>query len=240
MASRRSKTGNRSASRTRGGGRSRSGRGNSHSRALSASRRTASNIRRSKRSGRSRSSVPYAVKLLQQDHREVAAALEEFESAGRQGKRSIAQRICRMLSVHTQIEEEILYPTARGVFRADDAHLVAEAHVEHASVKELVQQIEQAREVDAEYEAKVQVMGEYVKHHVKEEETELFPKLERTSLDLDSLGERLEMRKAQLMGSDGAEGRDGRGMQEEEPQGGMRGGARGGRGRQSAVHARRR
>jgi hemerythrin-like domain-containing protein len=215
MASRRSKSGNRSAARTAG------------------------NTRRAKGGRRSGSSAPYAVKLLQQDHREAAAALEEFESAGHGDKQSIAQRICRMLSVHTQIEEEILYPTARGVFRADDAHLVAEADVEHASLKELIQQIEQARDVDEEYEAKVHVMGEYVKHHVREEETELFPKLERTSLDLDSLGERLEMRKAQLMG-DTAQGRERRAMQQQEPQIGLPGGSRGGRGRQSAAHSRRR
>ncbi|MGH8202917.1 MAG: hemerythrin domain-containing protein [Steroidobacteraceae bacterium] len=191
------------------------------------------------RGGRSGSSAPYAVKLLQQDHREAAAALEEFESAGHEKKQSIAQRICRMLSVHTQIEEEILYPTARGVFRADDAHLVAEADVEHASIKELIQQIEQARDVDAEYVAKVHVMGEYMKHHVREEETELFPKLERTSLDLDSLGERLELRKAQLMG-EGAQGRERRAMREEDLESGLPGGSRGGGGRQSAVHSRRR
>ncbi|HEY1891263.1 MAG TPA: hemerythrin domain-containing protein [Steroidobacteraceae bacterium] len=234
MASRRSKTGNRSAAGKRGGGKSR--RGKPPTRSLSASRRTAG-TGRAKRGRRSGSSAPYAVKLLRQDHREVAAALEEFESAGHEEKQSIAQRICRMLSVHTQIEEEILYPTARGVFRADDAHLVAEADVEHASVKALIQQIEQARNVDEEYEAKVHVMGEFVKHHVKEEETELFPKLERTSLDLDSLGERLEMRKAQLMGEEA----DGRDMQEEEEDSRMSSGrSRGSRGRQSPVHARRR
>jgi hemerythrin superfamily protein len=256
MSSRRSKTGSRSASRTRGA--SANGRSTSRggSRSLSAGRRAGNNSRRaastrhssqdgrrgsarSKRSTRAGSSAPYAVKLLKQDHRAVAEALEEFESAARGEKRSIAQRICRMLTVHAQIEEELLYSSARGVLRADDAHLVAEANVEHASVKELIQQIEQCKEVDEEYEAKVQVMGEYVKHHVKEEETELFPKLERSSLDLDSLGERLEMRKAQLMGEE-AEGHEGTDMQEESQVNGMgRGRSRAGRGsRPSSVHAR--
>ena len=82
-----------------------------------------------------------------------------------------------MLTVHAQIEEELLYPAARDALDSDDAHLVAEAHVEHASVKDLIQQIEQREELDEEYEAKVEVMGEYVKHHVSEEESELFPKL---------------------------------------------------------------
>lgn len=258
MSPRQSKTGSRSASRsrgTRGGGKSAS-RGSSHSRSMRASGRAASNTRRaaptrrrgqqtsarSKRSSRSDSSASYAVKLLKQDHRAVAEALEEFESAAHEAKESIARRICKMLTVHSQIEEELLYPAARDALHSEDAHLVAEAHVEHASVKDLIQQIEQREEVDEEYEAKVEVMGEYVKHHVKEEETELFPKLERSSLDLDALGERLEERKRELMGEEAESLRDGRGMQEEEQEGGMPAGrSRGGRGhRPSAMHARRR
>ncbi len=180
------------------------------------------------------------MKLLKQDHREVAEALEEFESAEHEEKQSIAERICQMLTVHAQIEEELLYPAARDALDSDDSHLVAEANVEHASVKDLIEQIQQHGEVDEEYEAKMQVMGEYVKHHVKEEETELFPKLERSSLDLDALGERLEERKKELMGEAGTQ--DGTPMQDEEQESPTSGGrSRGGRGsRSSALHARRR
>ena len=209
MSSRRSKTrGSKSA-----------GRGSSRSRSLGASRRAASNTRRaastsrraqsgrasvarSKRGRRSESSAPYAVKLLKQDHREVAAALEEFETAERQQKQAIAHRICKMLTVHSQIEEELLYPAARDALKADDAHLVAEAGVEHASVKELILQIQNRELADDQFEARMCVMGEYVKHHVSEEEHELFPKLQRTSVDLDALGEQLEARKSELMGEE--------------------------------------
>ena len=263
MSPRQSKTGSRSASRSRGarggrGGKS-AGRGSSHSRSLSASRRAASNTRRAassrrgpqdgrqgsaraKRGRRSGSSASYAVKLLKQDHRAVAEALEEFGSAEHEEKQSIAQRICKMLTVHAQMEEELLYPAARDALSSDDAHLVSEAHVEHASVKDLIEQIQQREEVDDEYEARVEVMGEYVEHHVSEEETELFPKLERSSLDLDALGERLAERKRELMG-EGGEGRhDGMGMQEEERGAGMPfGRSRGSRGHRSgSMHARRR
>lgn len=254
MSPRQSKAGSRSASSSRGsrGGSKRTGRGSSHSRTLSASRRAGSNSRRAASSrgrqtsarakrGRSASSASSAVKLLKQDHREVAEALEEFESADHEEKQSIAQRICKMLTVHAQIEEELLYPAARDVLDAKDAHLVAEARVEHASVKDLIQQVEQRAELDEEYEAKVEVMGEYVKHHVSEEEKELFPKLERSSLDLDALGERLAERKRELMGEE-TESPDGRGMHDEESDSGMSGGrSRSGRGhRPSALHARRR
>ena len=258
MSPRKSKNASRSANRTRGasGGNksgSRNSRGSSHSRSLSASRRAAGNATRaastrrrvsarSKRGRRSDSSASYAVKLLKQDHHAVAEALEEFESASHEEKEAIARRICRMLTVHSQIEEELLYPAARDALDSDDAHLVAEAGVEHASVKGLIQQIEQREEVDDEYEARVEVMGEYVKHHVKEEETELFPKLERSSLDLDALGQRLEERKRELMGEEGESLQDGMGMHDEEQESGMpMGRSRGGRGhRSTSMHARRR
>lgn len=225
MSPRQSKSSSRSTNRTRGGGKS-TGRGGSRS--LSASRRATGNTRRgasarrasegrgtsarSKRGRRSESSASYAVKLLRQDHRAVAEALEEFESAEREEKQAIARRICKMLTVHSQIEEELLYPAARDALHPEDEHLVAEAAVEHASLKDLIGQIEDREEVDEQYEAKVCVLGEYVKHHVSEEENEIFPRLERSSLDLEALGERLEERKRELMGEEG------------EPRGGERAG----------------
>jgi hemerythrin-like domain-containing protein len=166
--------------------------------------RTTRSARAGRRGRHTNSSASYAVKFLKHDHRAVAQALEEFESADPEDKQAIARSICRMLTVHSQIEEELLYPAARDALRPEDAHLVAEAHVEHASVKELIGQIEDREEVDEQYEAKVCVLGEYVKHHVAEEEHELFPRLERSSLDLDALGERLEERKRELTGEEEA------------------------------------
>lgn len=259
MSPRQSKSGSRSARRTRGArgvGKS-AGRGSAQSRSLRAGRRAGNNTRRAaagrrgsqasrqtparaKRGRRSNSPASYALKLLQQDHRAVAEALEEFESAEHEEKQEIARRICKMLKVHTQMEEELLYPAARDALDSDDSHLVAEARVEHASVKDLIEQIEAREEVDEQYEAKVCVMGEFVKHHVKEEETELFPKLERSSMDLDALGERLEERKRELTGEEGGSA-DSMGMHDEDESGtpGMR--SRGGRGHRSgALHARKR
>lgn len=234
----------RGASSRSGSSRSASGRGTSSriASSRSASQKTREISARSKR-GRRMESASHAVKLLKQDHRAVEEALEEFESAERDEKQSIAHRICKMLIVHAQIEEELLYPAARDVLDSEDSHLVAEARVEHASVKDLIRQIEDREQLDEQYEAKVQVLGEYVKHHVGEEEKQLFPRLEHSSLDLDALGERLEERKRELMGEEAQGMHDGQGMQEEEGslEGGMPGArSRGGRGpRSTGLHARR-
>jgi hemerythrin-like domain-containing protein len=241
---RQSKTRSRSAGRASGsrGGKSTAARGRSHSRSARASGASRGNSRRASSAGRGARGAPAALKLLKQDHRAVAQALEEFESAGRDEKQSLARRICRMLAVHAQIEEELLYPAAREALGSRDAHLVAEARVEHASLKDLIRQIEDREQMDEQYEAKVRVLGEYVKHHVGEEEHELFPRLERSPLDLRALGERLAERKRELMGEEPGRLHDAQGMHEEEEESPTPGGrSRGGRGqRPAAVHARRR
>lgn len=142
-----------------------------------------------------------AVKLLKEDHRQVAALFEQFDGADDDDKGEIAGRVCRMLTVHAQIEEELLYPAARGALEEQDAGLVDEATVEHASVKDLVGQIESSDSSDELFDAKVKVLGEYVTHHVKEEEGELFPKLEKSEVDLAALGAQLETRKTELTGA---------------------------------------
>jgi hemerythrin-like domain-containing protein len=241
---RQSKTRSRPAGRTSGsrGGKSAAARGSSHSRSVRASGASRGNIRRASSAARGTRGASAALKLLKQDHRAVAQALEAFESAGRDEKQALARRICRMLTVHSQIEEELLYPAARDALGSRDAHLVAEARVEHASLKDLIRQIEDREQMDEQYEAKVRVLGEYVKHHVGEEEHELFPRLERSPLDLQALGERLAERKRELMGEESGPLHDTRGMHEEEEESAMPGGrSRGGRShRPASVHARRR
>ena len=172
----------------------------------SASRRRTSGARRTGATGggRSRSTARRAtsqdaVALLKADHREVDELVQQFEKARSDRKEAIARRICTALTVHAQIEEELLYPAARNVLDPDDMDLVDEADVEHASIKQLVAEVESASPSDALYDAKVKVIGEYVKHHVKEEERELFPKLRRTELDLKALGVQLAERKQALM-----------------------------------------
>jgi len=139
-----------------------------------------------------------AVTLLKQDHDEVSDLLKEFQSASDAEKEEIAAKICDALTIHAQIEEQIFYPAARSVLDDDDMSLVDEADIEHATIKGLVKRIQGQGPADDHFEALVTVLGEYVKHHVKEEEKQLFPKVRRSGLDLDSVGEQLAELKDQL------------------------------------------
>jgi hypothetical protein len=136
---------------------------------------------------------------LEQDHREVEEWFDEYneleEDDNRKGE--LAEKICLALKVHAQIEEEIFYPQAREAINDND--IVDEAIVEHATVKNLIGEIE-AMEVGEElYDAKMRVLGEMVKHHIKEEEEELFPELEAAKMDLDAVGKKIAERKEELM-----------------------------------------
>jgi hemerythrin superfamily protein len=139
-----------------------------------------------------------AIALLKEDHRAVEKLFSDYERAEGNGRRqTLARRICLELTVHTTIEEEIFYPACDGKI---DEDLLKEAYVEHDAAKLLIAEIEGGEgKGDDFFDAKVQVLGEEITHHVREEEKELFPQLRKTEIDLDALGERLALRKAELM-----------------------------------------
>ena len=140
-----------------------------------------------------------ALAFLMQQHREVEGYFAAYEKAsGDEQKTELAAQICKALKVHTQIEEELLSPAAHEQLKDED--MVDEAYVEHDSAKALIAQIEAGRVGDHMYDAKVKVLGEYVKHHVQEEENELFPAIEKaSSIDLAAMDERLRARAEELM-----------------------------------------
>lgn len=155
---------------------------------------------------RSSDSPRDAIALLKQDHKTVSALFDEFEKADDEEQSSIAQRVCQLLTVHATIEEEILYPAAKQAFEdEEDEDLVNEAEVEHGCAKELIAKIEGMSSDDEHFKATVKVLSEYIKHHVKEEEIELFPALKKTELDLKEIGGRLAERKFALMEQMGIE-----------------------------------
>ena len=142
---------------------------------------------------------PSAIDLLEQDHREVEEWFDEYDELKEDDNRKgqLAEKICLALKVHAQIEEEIFYPQAREATKDND--LIDEALVEHATVKKLIGEIE-AMEVNEElYDAKMRVLGEMVKHHINEEEEELFPELEAAKMDLNAVGKEIAERKEELM-----------------------------------------
>ena len=144
-----------------------------------------------------------AIKLLTADHREVDALFKKFEKTDDENEKAeIVANICQALSAHADIEEEIFYPAARDALEDKGEDLMDEAEVEHASIKSLVEQLQEAEPGSDLYDAKVTVLMEYVKHHVKEEEGEIFPKVKKSGLDLEELGAEMAERKADLTGGD--------------------------------------
>ena len=139
-----------------------------------------------------------ATAMLRADHKRVSALFAEYEATGSASKKKdLVSRICKELSVHSQIEEEIFYPAIKAALK--DKLLVPEATVEHAGIKDLIAQLEGVEPEGEMYDAKVKVLSEYVKHHVKEEQNEMFPKVKASSLDLVELGAQMAARKADLL-----------------------------------------
>ncbi len=142
-----------------------------------------------------------AIDLLKEDHKEVDQMFDAFEdckdAGDTTGKARISGKICDALTIHAMVEEEIFYPAVEvGVPEASE--MLAEAKVEHEGLKRLIADIEQANPSSQEYDADVKVLGEQVKHHVKEEERDLFPKVKKSDLDLEALGDRIAARKREL------------------------------------------
>ena len=147
-----------------------------------------------------------ATTLLAKDHKDVKALFKRYEKltkaeADGSERQELAEQICQMLTVHATIEEELFYPAVREAEVDED--LLDEAEVEHASAKDLIGQIQSMSPDDDLYDAKVTVLGEYINHHVEEEEGEMFPKARRAKVDLVGLAEQLSERKRQLMSETG-------------------------------------
>src|SRR5690242_14602033 len=145
-----------------------------------------------------------AIKLLTDDHAKVKKLFREYEKLTKkedqEGKEELAQQICKELTIHAQLEEEIFYPAAREAIKDDD--LLNEALVEHSSAKDLISEIKSMKMDDPMYDAVVTVLGEYVNHHVQEEEEKMFPKAQKSKMDLEGIGNEMAERKEELMDSE--------------------------------------
>lgn len=141
--------------------------------------------------------------MLRADHKRVADLFADYEKTSSTAKKKdIVSTICTELSVHAQVEEEIFYPAVKQALK--DRELVPEATIEHATLKDLIAQVEGIEPDGEMFDAKIKVLSEYVKHHVKEEHTEMFPKAKKTQLDMRALGAQMAARKGELLASDAA------------------------------------
>lgn len=142
-----------------------------------------------------------AVDLLEADHRALNLLFSDYRAlaasdAPGSRRKALAEQICVELTLHTRLEEELFYPPVRQAIRDDD--LMDEADVEHASAKDLIAQILAMRPDDELYDAKVTVLGEYIDHHIQEEQNQMFPKARKCGLDLAGIGEALRSRRREL------------------------------------------
>lgn len=142
-----------------------------------------------------------AIDLLIEDHELVQQLFSEFEQLksdeeDEDTKRELVEQACAELTIHAQIEEELFYPALRDAL--DDQDLLDEAEVEHDMAKQLIAELESMDPDEDLYDAKFTVLGEYVKHHIEEEQNEIFPRVKKAKLDLEALGEDLLQRKEEL------------------------------------------
>ena len=162
-------------------------------------------------SSKSGKANPDAIDLLMEDHAKVKKLFKSFEkmkdSDDEEALEEIVTTACTELFVHSMLEKEIFYPAIRAQDDEELNELLAEAEVEHESVDTLVEKLSTVQLEDEMYKANFTVLAEYVDHHVKEEEDEMFPKIRKLKdLDLDQLAEEMKARKEEMMGELMSEG----------------------------------
>lgn len=147
---------------------------------------------------RTRGRTQEATTMLRSDHKhlnDLFSQYEEMKSASQ--KKALVAKICAEFKIHAQLEEEIFYPAVKKALNDDE--MIPEGLVEHATISNLIGQVE-GKEPDGEmFDAKIKVMAEYVKHHVKEEQQEMFPKAKASKLDMRDLGAKMASRKTELL-----------------------------------------
>lgn len=142
-----------------------------------------------------------AIEILKADHQMVRKLFSTYEKLcdadlHTAEKGVLVTQLCSALTVHAQIEEEIFYPALREALDADD--LLDEAEFEHAAGKDLVPQLESMSSYESLFDATVAVLGEYINHHLDEEEGKMFDQAKDADLDIVTLGEELSERRDEL------------------------------------------
>jgi hemerythrin-like domain-containing protein len=139
-----------------------------------------------------------AFTLLKGDHDKVKRLFTRFEGANPDEKQDIANEALEELKVHAAVEEQLLYPALRQEMEDEDG-LMDEADEEHHVAKFLIAELEQMEGNEDHWEAKFTVLAENVRHHIKEEEGEIFPKARQTDIDFVVLGDQMAKLKKSLL-----------------------------------------
>jgi hypothetical protein len=174
--------------------------------------------------------------MLREDHQRVKKAFKTAEKLHEQEEheelQALVEQTCAELQVHSRLEEDLFYPAAREAVKDED--LIEEAEVEHASAHSLIEQLQAMSPDDPKYMATFTVLGEYTKHHIKEEESQLFEQLStgRSKVQWEELQQQMLTMRGSLMTEMGLGEEEGDEQGEEQPEARSRG-ARG-RSEQSA------
>lgn len=157
----------------------------------------------SRGAGGSRGSSPKSqiVAMLKADHKKVKKAFKDFEKMDPQEDpescRALVEQTLAEIEVHAELEEQIFYPAARGAVKEED--LLDEAEVEHMTAKVLIEQLKGMGPEQEKYAATFKVLGEYINHHVQEEEGEIFKQLGNSGAEWEMVLEEMQSQRMQLM-----------------------------------------
>lgn len=155
---------------------------------------------------------PTIIELLKADHREVEQLFAQFEEADGDARQQalLASQIGQALTIHAEIEETLLYPVVLRRLDEEGRDLTCEATVEHGTLRGLISGMNGKDASQPMIKAHVKVLKEYVEHHVREEEKELFPRIARLDLDLAAMADEALALKDALTAAAGEPGASGK------------------------------
>ncbi len=122
------------------------------------------------------------IEIIKEDHRTVDALFAQYEQLGDRAhatKRTIADQVIQELTVHAEMEEQLCYPAFKEAFNKEDDKMVDEAYVEHEGAKHLLEKLKVLQPEEPEFDATMAVLMEQIRHHVKEEEHDLLPRVKK-------------------------------------------------------------
>ena len=138
-----------------------------------------------------------AINILKDDHNKVKDLFDKFEkSKTLREKKQIVHEAIMELKIHAAIEEEIFYPALHN--KHVDKKILNEADEEHHVAKVLIAELEIMDGTEEHFEAKFHVLSENIRHHIKEEEGDMFPEARGTDIDFEALGSKMLAKKTQL------------------------------------------